>query len=314
MFRGRLTGEVKMKRHRISFVFWIVALCATLISGATRGAQAPETIKIKTLSLGLISTTSQKEIEAHFRDFARYVARKLSADIEGKVIVVPSALQLAKLLEEKQVDFYMESPYPTYIVNKQGSAVVILRRWKSGMAEYRSLIFTKSDSGVARLEDLKGKMIAFEDPGSTSGYFLPKVFLLNKGFSLKEKPGIEAKIAPSEIGYLFASTAAKIADLVLSKRLAAGAFSNDDYGRMDGKRRANLTILAQTETFPRHLVSARKGLPPPVEKRLKEILLTMHEDNEGRKILEQTNTTKFDPLPGGEEGVRRKLIELFRPR
>jgi hypothetical protein len=38
----------------------------------------------------------------------------------------------------------------------------------------------------------------------------------------------------------------------------------------------------------------------------------MHQDDEGRRILQQTdNPTKFDLLPGGEEKVRRQLIELF---
>jgi hypothetical protein len=41
----------------------------------------------------------------------------------------------------------------------------------------------------------------------------------------------------------------------------------------------------------------------------------MDQDDEGQKILRQTdNTTKFDTLPGGEEEFRRKLIDLYRPR
>jgi hypothetical protein len=50
-------------------------------------------------------------------------------------------------------------------------------------------------------------------------------------------------------------------------------------------------------------------------KRLSDILLNMHQDDEGQKILRQAdNTTKFDLLPGGEEAFRRKLLELYRPR
>ena len=56
-------------------------------------------------------------------------------------------------------------------------------------------------------------------------------------------------------------------------------------------------------------------MPASVAKRLKEVLLAMHEDGEGRAILQRTdNTTKFDLLPGGEESMRKKLLELFRPR
>jgi hypothetical protein len=52
-----------------------------------------------------------------------------------------------------------------------------------------------------------------------------------------------------------------------------------------------------------------------VVKRLKEILLNMHQDDNGKKILSETgDTTKFDSLPGGEESVRRKLVEIYRPR
>jgi phosphonate transport system substrate-binding protein len=300
-------------RHPIAHLFGVTALLCSLISVPATAGQT--TVKIKSISLGLVSATSQKEIEAHFQNFASYIARKLGSgpDTEGKVVVVSTALQMAKLLEEKKIDFYMESPYPTYLINKQGAAVLLLRRWKSGMAEYRGLIFSKKDSETNRLEQLRGKTIAFEDPGSTSGYFLPKVLLLKKGFTLSEKPGPDAKVGAKEIGYIFASTDVNVVNLVLSKRVAAGAFSDDDYGALDGSRKADIIILAQTDLFPRHLVSVRKDLDPAVKNRLREILFSMNQDDEGRRILQQTdNTTKFDLLPGGEETVRRKLVETFR--
>jgi phosphonate transport system substrate-binding protein len=192
------------------------------------------------------------------------VARKLGSgpDTQGKVVIVPTPLQMAKLLEEKKIDFYLESPYPTYLINKQGAAVLLLRRWKSGMAEYRGLIFSKKDSETNRLEQLRGKMIAFEDPGSTSGYFLPKVLLLKKGFMLPEKSRPDAKVGPKEIGYIFASTDVNVVNSVLSKRVAAGAFSDDDYGALDGSRKADIIILAQTDLFP-HLSPNRSVSSPP---------------------------------------------------
>jgi phosphonate transport system substrate-binding protein len=97
--------------------------------------------------------------------------------------------------------------------------------------------------------------------------------------------------------------------------VAAGAVSNDDHALLDEKGRAGMVILAETESFPRHLVSVRRDLPRALTTRLKEILLSMDQDPEGRKILQQIdNTTRFDLLPGGEPVVRRKLMELFRPR
>ena len=306
-----------MEKQFCHLAIAFLVLTLLLTAGLNAEAQTKPETRIKTLTLGVVSQDALAPVEEHFRPLAAYAARKLSpsGETKGAVIVARNAAQMMKLLEEKRVDFYVESPYPTYVINRLGAATLLLRRWKGGMAEYRSLIFTGKESGIARLEDLRGKMIAFEDPGSTSGYFLPKLFLLKKGFSLMEKPNLGAKVAASEIGYTFTGTDKNVVNLVLQKKVAAGAFSNDDHASLDEKSKAAIAILGESESLPRHLVSVRKDLPEPVIKSLKEILLSMNQDDEGQKILRQTgNTTKFDSLPGGEESVRRKLVELYRPR
>ena len=101
-------------------------------------------------------------------------------------------------------------------------------------------------------------------------------------------------------------------DLVLTEQAAGGAFSDDDYAKLDEKAKADVGVLAQSERLPRHLVSIRKDMAPALADRLKAILLAMSEDEEGRKILQKTGeTTKFDMLPEGEEGMRRRLLETF---
>jgi phosphonate transport system substrate-binding protein len=253
----------------------------------------------------------QKEIERHYRDFIAYVARKLSS--EGRVVVASTPSELAKLLEQQKVDFYMESAYSTYIINDvEGAAKLLLRRWQRGKPEYQSLIFVNRNSGVNRLDNLRGKIIVFENPKSTSGYFLPKFFLLRKGFKLSEKSRLDAGATAAEIGYIFALSQEKLVNLVLTNQAAAGAFSDDDFAKLDDKAKAEIGILAQTERLPRYLVSIRKDLAPALADRLRAILLSMSEDEEGRKILQKTGeTTKFDMLPEGEEGMRRRLLETF---
>ena len=267
------------------------------------------------ISLGIVSEVQQKEIEAHYRDFMRYVAGKLSAapKMDGKVVIVPNPAELAKLLGQGQVDFYIESAYATYIINDvEGAARLLLRRWQRGKPEYQSFIFTKRNSGINRLDDLRGKIVVFEDPESTSGYFLPKFFLLRNGFKLSQKGGLKANVPPEEIGYIFASPQGKLVNLVLTEQVAGGAFSDDDYDKLDEQTKAEVGVLAQTERLPRHLVSIRKDMPQALVNRLKEILLAMSDDAEGRRILQKTGETdKFDILPEGEEGMRRRLLQTF---
>jgi phosphate/phosphite/phosphonate ABC transporter binding protein len=269
----------------------------------------------KKLTLGIVSPVNQKEIEEYFRDFVRYVARKVAASqlIEGSIIVAPSQSVLAKLLAEGKVDFYMESPYPTYLINNiYGAARLFLRRWKGGMADYYAVIFTRRTSEMRRLEDLRGKIIAFEDPGSTSGHLLPKYFLSRLGFKLSEKSRIEPNVSAGEVGYIFAYSQDKLVDLVLTKQVAAAAFSNDDYATLGKRKKSDIRILAETEKLPRHLVSVRKDLDPALANRLEKILLSMDKDPEGRLILQRTDgTTKFDEFPGGEAAMRQRLLDTF---
>ena len=292
-------------------------LCAlfVLCSGSSAAGQTPQTSETRNLTLGIVAETHQKEIEEHFREFARYLARKISAPTtyEGKVVVTSTLPELAKLLDQGTVDYYMESPYPTYVVNSvHGAGTLLLRRWKSGMADYRSLIFTHRGSGIQHLDDLRGKMIAFEDPESSSGYFLPKLFLQRNGLRLAEKPGLDANVGAAEVGFVFARSQENLVDWVLGKKTAAGAFSNDDHAALDEKKRNDIVVLAQTELLPRHLLSVRKEMPLGLVGRLEKILLAMHEDADGLKILQNTDgTTKFDYLPGGEAVMRRRLLDSF---
>jgi hypothetical protein len=45
---------------------------------------------------------------------------------------------------------------------------------------------------------------------------------------------------------------------------------------------------------------------------LEKVLLSMHEDEDGRRVLSRIDqTTKFDRIPGGEEALRKKLVDVF---
>ena len=306
---------MKISARGLMIAALVISLSSNLFFCRQVSGQTPMPAGVKTITLGLVSQGNQREIREHFRAFVEYVARNLSsgAAIEGKVVVAPTVAELAKLLDQRAVDFYMESPYPTYIVNSvHGAGKLLLRRWKSGMAEYRSLIFTKKGSGVSRLQDLRGRMIAFEDPESTSGYFLPKFFLQRNGLKLVDKSRPEAAVAPTEVGYIYARSQNHLVEMVLTGRVAAATFSDDDYAQLKEDSKNSLEIMAQTELLPRHLVSVRKDLTPALTERLGLILLSMSDDEQGRKImLNADHTTKFDPLPGGEEIMRRRLLETF---
>jgi phosphonate transport system substrate-binding protein len=304
-----------LRARRLWLTYGLVVLLAGFTLCAQATAQTTAQSAPQSITLGLVSEVDSAAVADHFRELVNYVARKLSpgSPVAAKVTVAPSQLDLVKLLQQRQVDFYMESVYPTYTINYvQGAGKTLLRRWKGGVAEYQSLIFTKRDSGVRSLADLRGKTIVFEDPGSTSGFLSPKFLLQRQGLKLAEVREGQANSNPDLVQYFFAPGRNKLFDAVLTQQAVAGAFSDADLANLSEANKSAIIVLAQTDRLPRHLVSIRADLPPAVAARLEAALLAMHEDADGRRILANTDqTAKFDRLPGGEEALRRRLLDSF---
>jgi len=137
------------------------------------------------IQVGSVSIEPAEEIKK-FLPLAAYLAKELQPEgfDQGKVVVAKNILEMAGFLREGKVDLYIDSPFPVSAASRLAGSKFLLRRWKKGVAEYHSVIFAKKDGGINRLEDLKGKIVAFEEPFSSSGYFLPKLLLVQKGLKL----------------------------------------------------------------------------------------------------------------------------------
>jgi phosphonate transport system substrate-binding protein len=85
---------------------------------------------------------------------------------------------------------------------------------------------------------------------------------------------------------------------VLRKKVVAAAIDNQAYELEARNSLDSLKIIYQTFSFPRHVVSYRGNLPATLVARIKEMLLKMHQSEEGKKALEDfEKTTRFDELP-----------------
>ncbi|MEP3436367.1 MAG: phosphonate ABC transporter substrate-binding protein [Hoeflea sp.] len=63
----------------------------------------------------------------------------------------------------------------TYLTDPEAVDVVLVKTNLDGSVGYHSIGFARKDRNINSLEDMKGKVFAFGDPNSTSGYLIPSV-------------------------------------------------------------------------------------------------------------------------------------------
>jgi phosphonate transport system substrate-binding protein len=61
----------------------------------------------------------------------------------------------------------------TYLTNPEAVDVMLTKQNTDGTTGYYAIGFAKTDSGITSMDDAKGKVFAFADPNSTSGYLVP---------------------------------------------------------------------------------------------------------------------------------------------
>lgn len=287
----------------------------TIANTASPLATNQPTTVSKVLTIGEIAS-SPSAVIPKFQPMADYLAAHLSSFgyTSGNVKVAPDFATMINWLKNGDIDIVVDSVYPTMVMVDQAGVKPILRRWKSGTEQYYTVLFARNDANIQSVQDLRGKMVALEEPTSTSGYMLPKAYLISAGLNLTEKPSAEAPVASNEVGYVFTrpDNDVDIIQWVLSGKTPAGAVNSATFDSFSAESKKSLVVLGKTEIVARHVVSVRADLDVKAVDALKQILLQMDSSADGKAVLKSfENTTKFDAFPAGIETTLSRMRELF---
>lgn len=72
-----------------------------------------------------------------------------------------------------------------YLENPDAVEPVVVKTNTDGSYGYYAIGFARTDREINSLDDLKGKVFAFGDPNSTSGYLIPSIEIPQSGYSMK---------------------------------------------------------------------------------------------------------------------------------
>ena len=239
--------------------------------------------------IGTISSDASKMIK-RFQPTADYIAEKLSTEdkkIKGKVVITKTIQDMEDLLKNDEIDLYYDSPFGVIYLAEETNGNVILNRWKENSESYNTLCFVKKESSINSMSDLPGKTMIFQGEESTTGFMLPVATLISKGYKI----GYETN---NDINFLFSGDDENTAHWIDEGKGDAGAVSNLDFEDFPKNLKSKLKIIGETKKIPRQLVMHGQNVDPKLVENIKNILLSMHESEEGIKILKEfKNTAKY---------------------
>lgn len=266
------------------------------------------------LVLGRPASQIQKEYQ-RLLPIAAYLGTRLGrfGFTGGDVMVagMNTVEEAIGMVRDGKLDLVFETPYSAMKIVSETGAVPLMTMVRDGLSQYGGCIFVRKDSGIDSLEGLRGKVVAFEDAGSTSGYHLPMAAMRAHGLNMVPLASPDHPLPAGATGYVFAQSELNISSWVFFRKVAAGAYSEANWNSQDDNPaafREKMRILHETAKVPRMIVLARQGLSPALESEIVRLLLSMPDDPAGREALQGYGISGFKPV----EDRARFLRDLKR--
>ena len=238
----------------------------------------------KQIRVAIAAMISPKETFVYYQDILQYLGRKINFEIQ--LVQRKTYQEVNELLLNNKIDlaFICSGPYALEKEKYEFDAIVtpIVR----GNPFYQSYLIVHKDSQFFELEDLRNHSFAFSDPNSNSGSLVPNYWL----HTMKERP--ESFFRSTNFTYSHDNSI-----LTVAKSLVDGAAVDghkwEYFQQKDNTYTAQTRIIKKSEKFGSPPLVASKFLSEKLKKSIQTILLSMHEEREGKEILENLLIDRF---------------------
>jgi phosphonate transport system substrate-binding protein len=137
----------------------------------------------KIVKFGILSGENESDRITRYTPFQEYLEATLGVDVE--IFTAGNYDGVIQALAADQIEFAFlgSSAYAAAYTESNGGVIPLLTSiQEDDSTGYFSIIAVRCDSPYKKIEDLKGKTLAFADPDSTSGYAVPLYNLVQQGF------------------------------------------------------------------------------------------------------------------------------------
>lgn len=252
--------DADMTQKKLSRFLATAALAFGLLGAL--GAAAQE--RPKKLLIGLLPGESAPTVMRINEPLRAYLEEKLKLPVE--IVVGANYAATSEALRFGRLDIAYLGPVTYILQSKRSPLEPFARPTHAGVGPtFQATIIVPADSPAKKLTDLKGGEIAFGDPASTSGTWVPRWQLLNEGL-----------VSGRDYTLRVLGAHDAVALAVANKKVAAGGLSKPIFQRLlkEGKILADkVRVLQDSPPIPEYLWTFRDGLDPAFKEEIRKAFI-----------------------------------------
>jgi phosphonate transport system substrate-binding protein len=237
-----------------------LALPALALLPRAAAAQADWRASLREVRFGMISVENERDAIARLQGLQAYMTQALG--VPFRVFRGSDYAAVVEAMRSGHAELAYLGPASYGLARRvMGERVAPIFRYldNAGLEGYHSVMIVKADSPVQRLEEMRGRSLAFSDPNSTSGFQVPGWFL--------RRQGMDPAAFFSRTGFSGSHEQSVVAVLNGTYDAAVVAYSNDErntFQRMAEKGMipaGAVRVIWRSPLIPNSPVVIRMDLP-----------------------------------------------------
>jgi phosphonate transport system substrate-binding protein len=265
-----------------------------LAAGVAQAAERPQKLVI-----GLLPTESAPTVIRLNEPLRAYLENRLGLPVE--MVVGANYAATSEALRFGRLDIAYLGPV-TYILQSRRAKLQPFARPSHEVVgpTFKAVVIVPAKSPAKTLADLRGREVAFGDPASTSGTWVPRYQLLEAGL-----------VSGRDYTLRVLGAHDAVALAVANGKADAGGLSLPIYQRLirEGKLDASATrVLAESAPIPEYMWTFREGLDPAFREEIRKAFIGVN-DSAALKVF---NAEAFIPSADPDVDRVRIWIEAIR--
>jgi phosphonate transport system substrate-binding protein len=238
----------------------------------------------KALRVAVAAMISPKETFIYYRELLDYIGRHSGHSVQ--LIQRKTYDDVNALFPKGEIDLAFICTGPFAASREKFGFEALATPQVRGQPFYQSYLIVPKDSPYQTLEDLRGRVFAFTDPDSNTGAMVPRFWLAEAG----ETP--ESFFSKTIFTYGHDNSILAVAKGLVD----AAAVDGHQWEYFERFRPADTSrtrVIRKSQPFGSPPLVASGRLRNEVRSKIQQIMISMHSDPEGRRILENLLIERF---------------------